>query len=358
MGSLVILFGDFVLHRKCLSHHLPKTRRLTHLELELTTLNSNSASGSLRILRLSRVELAEGSLESLLSGCTALRVLRMDYCRYPPGSSTVRFCGPHLRLECLVIEMCAGVREIEFHAASLVSIEFHNRKPVEFIFHHIPRLQTLHVDLSMYSNVMRYVSGTLPFILPSGGQLRSLTVGSAYDVDMFQVPRDVPADAFNKLRRLRLRLGYAAYTYMIFGMIPFLNICPVLHEFRLDTEFVYDDGPKMKMFSSGTLIHTELKKVEINGFCGTRNEIELSSCILENTKSLEQMQINRCPRWDMRGSQWWMHKPEWSQQTREKILKLVHGQKNSKSARVIIRHVPAYDDTWSTRYTDYDNFVL
>ncbi|CAA0809893.1 Unknown protein [Striga hermonthica] len=314
------------------THHLPETRCLTHLELENTTLNPNSASGSLRILRLSRVELAEGSLECLLSGCMALRALRMDYCRYPPGSSTLRFCGPHLRLECLVIEMCAGVREIKFHAASLVSIEFHNREPVRFVFHHVPRLQNLHIH-------MHCVLERLPFVLLPG-QLRSLTVGSAYDIDMIQVvPLDAPANTFSNLRRLMLKLGCTAYKDMIFGMISFLNICPVLHEFRLDTEFVDDDGLKMKMPSSDTLIHTELKKVEINGFCGTINEIEFASFILENATSLEQMQINRCPRWDIGGNQkcpkwdiarnqWWIHKPEWSEETRQKILKLVQGAKN------------------------------
>ncbi|GER37816.1 FBD-associated F-box protein [Striga asiatica] len=238
---------------------------------------------------------------------------RVPPVRCAPSYSTLRFCGAHIRLECLVIEMCAGVKEMRFHAASLVSIEFHNRKPVVFVFHHVPRLQTLHVITC--------------------------------DIDMIRVHLDDPTNTFSNLRRLRLRLDRTAYKYMIVRMIPFLKMCPVLHEFRLDTEIVYNDGPMMKMLSSDTLIHTELKKVEINGFCGTKNKIEFASCILENATSLEQMQISRCPRCDIGGNQhWWMHKSEWSQETCEKILKLVNGQKVSKSARVIIQHVPSYDD--------------
>ncbi|GFP81390.1 F-box/LRR-repeat protein 13 [Phtheirospermum japonicum] len=332
---------------------LCETPSLSSLELNVSILQPNlkiseSNKYSLQIIRLSNVTLREGALDCILSNCLILHSLRIDYCEF--SCSKLCFRGPNLRLKHLNIEECrGGVEEIEFYASNLITFEFQNRKVVKFIFDHVPHLQSIYLGF-FYRNIIHYVRARLPMLLPPH-QPKSLTLASASDV--YQISRRTRTNTFSNLRQLRLRLWYTAYVNLLLVMIPFLQSCPCLEEFHLDTESVECNGRKLKR-PPVAVIHSELKKVEITGFCGSRNEIEFALHILKSAPRLEQMQISRCPKWHI-GFVRWMEREDktpWSQQTRKKILKQLQSQALSKTARVIIQHVPKYDDTWSRYETD------
>ncbi|CAA0831479.1 Unknown protein [Striga hermonthica] len=306
-------------------------------------------------LRLSKVTLRDGALDVILSGCSGLCSLRLNRCEFP-SSSRLRICGPNLRLEHLNIDECIGVQQIKLCASNLVTFEFRSRKVrVELVFEHVPRLQSMYYD-GFQRDIMYDVRVRLSFVLPPN-QLKSLTLATLYDICRVSTPGWI--NTYSNLRQLRLRISRTAYTSMLLGIIPFLQSCPLLLEFHLDTKIVKGDGPKaMRPQTAET--HSQLKKVEITGFCGSRNEIDFALYILENATCLEQMQISRCPKWHI-GFDRWMErddKPQWSQQTRENICQQLQGRAISKTARIIIRHSPIYDDTWSRRKADYDTYCL
>ncbi|GER27510.1 FBD-associated F-box protein [Striga asiatica] len=306
---------------------------------------------SLRNLRLSKVTLVDGALDLILSACLGLCSLRMDYCKF--SSPTLLIRGPNLRLEHLKIEECIRVKEIELCASNLVTFEFKSsRKIIELTFDHVPRLESMSYD-GFQRDVMYQVCVRLPSVLPPN-QLKSLTLASEYDINRASTFGLI--NTYSNLRQLRLQLSHTAYTNMLLGIIPLLQSCPLLLEFHLDTEFVQDDGPKA-MRPQNAETHSQLKRVEITGFCGYRNEIEFALYILENAECLEQMQISRCPNWHFRfgRSVERKHKPRWSRHTREDIRQQLQGRALSETARVIIQHFPAYNDTWSRHETDYDS---
>ncbi|GER40605.1 FBD-associated F-box protein [Striga asiatica] len=298
---------------------------------------------SLRNMRLSKVTLLDGALDLILSACLGLCSLRMDYCEFRCSKLHIR--GPNLRLEHLNIEECRGVQEIKLCADNLVTFEFQSRSKV---VDHVPRLQSMYYDV-FQQDVMYHVCVRLPSELPTN-QLKSLALVNKYDISkhvIHLVSKLARTNTNSNLRQLRLRFSHTAYTTMLLGIIPLLRTCPRLLEFHLDTESVETDGPKaMRPPTAET--HSHLKKVEITGFCGFINEIEFALYILENATCLEQMQISRCPKWHS-------DKPRWCQQTRENIRQQLQGRALSETARVTIRHFPAYDGTWSKCETDYDS---
>ncbi|GER34579.1 F-box family protein [Striga asiatica] len=340
-------------------YFLPWMPGLRYLEFHSSISTAYSpnlyTNNSLRSLRLSKVTLREGALDIILSSCLGLCYLRMNCCEFP-SSSRLCICGPNLRLEYLNIDKCIGVQQIKLCASNLVTFEFRSRiARVELVFEHVPRLQSMYYD-GFQRDIMYDVRVSLSFVLPPN-QLKSLTLDTAYDI--YQVSTPGRINTYSNLRQLRLRISRTAYTSMLLGIIPFLQSCPLLHEFHLDTEFVKGDGPN-SMRPETAETHSQLKKVEITGFCGSRNEIDFALYILENAICLEQMQISRCPKWHVGFDRWLKceHKPRWSQQTRENICQQLQGRSLSETARVIIRHSPTYDDTWSRRKTDYDTHFL
>ncbi|CAA0815323.1 Unknown protein [Striga hermonthica] len=254
-------------------------------------------------MRLSKVTVLDGALDLILSGCLGLCSLRMDYCEFRDSKLLIR--RPNLRLEHL------NIPTFDWSISTSRSAEGCKRSSF---------VPTISLRLSYRAKVIK--------------------LGRT--------------NTNSNLRQLRLRFSHTAYTTMLVVIIPILRSCPLLLEFHLDTESVESDGPEaMRPETAET--HSQLKKVEITGFCGSRNEIEFALYVLENTSCLEQMQISRCPKWH---SDTGFDKPRWSQQTRESMCRQLQGRALSGTTRVIIRHFPAYDDTWSTRETDYDGHCI
>ncbi|GFQ02441.1 hypothetical protein PHJA_002388000 [Phtheirospermum japonicum] len=144
-------------------------------------------------------------------------------------------------------------------------------------------------------------------------------------------------NAFSNLRQLSLRLYYANRVNLL-SLAPFLQWCPLLQEFHLNTKGVkYVDGGEVTM-PIAVVIHPELKKVEISG---TKSEIEFALYILKSAICLEQMHISKCQKWYKGCGLWGQWKePPWSKETLEMIHGQLQGQAISNNARLTIQHRP------------------
>ncbi|GFP89752.1 hypothetical protein PHJA_001119000 [Phtheirospermum japonicum] len=147
---------------------------------------------------------------------------------------------------------------------------------------------------------------------------------------------------FGNLRQLSLRL-YVAERVNLLSLAPFLESCPLLQDFHLDTEYLdYDDGGEVTS-PDVAVIHSELNKVEITGHGGTKPEMEFALYILKSAICIEQMHIRRCTKW-YHGCKQWMgrDKRPWSNETLEMIHEQLRGQAISTNARLTIQHRPTY----------------
>ncbi|GFP86885.1 fbd-associated F-box protein at5g60610, partial [Phtheirospermum japonicum] len=236
-----------------------------------------------------------GSLDCILSNCLSLHSLCISICNSP---SKLCFRGPNLPLKTLIIEQCEGLEEIEIYASNLVTLEYKSRdnlKMINFIFDHVPRLQTLYLAPEG-RNLMSYVFGRLPKDLP---QLKYLTFDSKGDFDQRLMRMGI--ETFSKLTRLELKI-FVTHRTNLLALGPFLESCPLLQEFHLEAYNLSCEGAKQQ--SSLVVPHLELKKVEISGFVGTENDVEFALYILKSAVNLEQLLISRCPKYSIGNGKW------------------------------------------------------
>ncbi|GFP89756.1 putative F-box/LRR-repeat protein at3g58880 [Phtheirospermum japonicum] len=325
-------------------HFISQMPSLRFLELEGCSLRpmptsvkltqSNNNSSSLQLLRLNGIDVHAGALECILANCLSLHSLSIYGCNLP---SNLSLCGPNLQLKSLWMACCEGVEEIELYASNLATFEINNPEVVNFIFDHVPKLQNMFVSF-LNRNIMSSVCTKLVRDLPHLKSLIFHTKGDIYQVSS----RTMGFNTFGNLRQLSLHL-YLTKRVNLLSLAPFLERCPLLQEFHLDTEFLeYVDGGEVTR--PVAVIHPELKKVEFTGHCGTKIEIYFALYILKSAICLEQMQIRRCSKW-YHGCGRWMGrgKPKWSNETLEMIHGQLRGQAISKKARLTFQHSPIYE---------------
>ncbi|GFP81425.1 gamma-tubulin complex component 4 [Phtheirospermum japonicum] len=259
----------------------------------------------------------------------------------------------------------SGVKEIELYASNLVMFEFSSYEVVNFVFEHVPKLESMFLEFWNESTMSR-VCTKLIKDLP---RLKSLIFDTRGDI--YQVSCETMGfNTFGNLRQLSLCLFYDAdYKKVdLLLLAPFLQRCPLLQEFRLDTGYVECEGREV-MMNPEIIIHSELKKVEITGYGETENEIEFVLYILRSAIRLEQMHISRCTKWYTGWGSWagrdessrcpskwyegwgkWLgrDKTSWSKKTRETIDEQLGGQAVSKTVQVTIEHSPSYENNWET----------
>ncbi|GFP96147.1 hypothetical protein PHJA_001758800 [Phtheirospermum japonicum] len=292
------------------------------LKPNLTTKYSNL----LQTLSLTCVKAFPGGLECVLSNCSMLQSLSAVYCVFP---SKIRFCGPNLPLKSLMMGSCQGIEEIEFYASNLVTFDFHHSQVVNFIFDHFPHLQSIYLEIKN-NNIMPYVFGKLATDLP---RLESLSFASRAD-PIYQVNTGI--GTFRELRRLEMHL-FGPPKINLLAVIPILESCPHLLEFHLDTANLQCNEEQV---TDHNVFHSELRKVEIWGFKGTDNQIELALYLLRNALVLEQMRVCCCSKLYSVLSRAWHNLPAdpWSPETREDIRNKLQGQALSENAQLIIQH--------------------
>ncbi|EYU22801.1 hypothetical protein MIMGU_mgv1a027039mg [Erythranthe guttata] len=311
-------------------HFFSKMPFLKKLELSKCSLQSSLRSqcnNSLQNLVLTDVRVSTGAIECVLSNCLKLHSLMMTRCVCP---SKLSFCGSHLELKSLYIMKCEGVKEIEFYASNLVLFEFTNRVHVDFIFNHVPQLQSTYIS-ALEKNILPYVCGKLAVDLPD---LKSLNISTK--CDNFQESR---INMFGNLRRLYINVYSLPKSHLLW-LTSFLHSCPLLQEFHL-TMNICVHGPLVEKEKQAVVFHSELKKMEIGGFRGTEYEMEFALYILKSATSLEIMNINRCPK-VYKGPDNWCWEPvhSWSENTHARIQTELQGQAVSKTAQLTIQYKP------------------
>ncbi|KAL6515695.1 hypothetical protein OROHE_018729 [Orobanche hederae] len=112
------------------------------------------------------------------------------------------------------------------------------------------------------------------------------------------------------------------------------------------TEYVECGG--RKAMAPEVIIHRKLKKVDITGHDGTKNEIDFALYILKSAIRLEQMQISRRSKRYGGGGRWVGDdgKPSWSKEAHKMIQEKLRNQALSTTARVIVQHSPVYENNW------------
>ncbi|GFP89843.1 protein tolb [Phtheirospermum japonicum] len=331
--------GDFSFSCHLLSH-MPT---LTYLDLSSCFLYKNASSvltqssSLLQVIKFCGVNVLDSALECVLSNCLRLESLLMYDCSFPEN---VFVRGPNLQLKSLCIEGCKGINEIEFYATNLLTFEFQSLEMANFVFEHVPCLQSVFLDF-VNGNTMSRVYENISRGLPN---VKSLIFGTK---GLYQGIGNLEFAWFKDLRQLSLHF-YDTTTINLNLVVSLIFTCPVLQEFHLDTENVkYVNGREVHRLAFA-VIHTGLKKVEITGHAGTKSEIEFARYILGLSSNLEQMQISRWPKWyEGRGKWVGRNKRPWSKLTLETIHKQLQGKAISKKARLIIQHRPIYEHTWT-----------
>ncbi|KAL3641292.1 hypothetical protein CASFOL_016260 [Castilleja foliolosa] len=314
-------------------HLISQIPSLTYLSLRCCSLRRAfdhvlTQSNSLQDLRLISVTVRTGALECILANCLSLHSLSMDLCEVP---SKLIFRGPNLKLKSLCVRSCAGVAVIEVCASNLATFEFENTEMVTLRFGNVPKLESVFIDFEN-KVTMLYLCIKLVSVLP---RMKSLIIGTK---GIYQVisSQSMGINKCNNLTQLSMHL-HSTKRVNLLSLAPFLESCPLLQEFHLDTEFVeYIDGQDV---TRPPAAFQELKKVEITGHSGTKHEIEFALYILKSAINLEQMQISKCSkRYSGHGSWYSGDEPPWSNRTSKMIHRQLQRQAISQNARLNIQH--------------------
>ncbi|KAL3641295.1 hypothetical protein CASFOL_016263 [Castilleja foliolosa] len=320
---------------------ISKIPSLTYLSLEYCTLlrafdHVLTQSNSLQVLRLVGVTVRTGALECILANCLSLHSLSMDICEI--GSKLI-IRGPNLKLKSLCVRGCIDLEEIELYASNLATFEFESLDMVNIRFEHVPELESMFLDCENVTT-MSNVCKNLVRVLPHMKSLIFGTKGDIYQVIISEVicSRSMGINTFSNLTQLSMHLESTKGVNLL-SLVLFLESCPLLQEFHLNTELVeYNDW---KHTTRLTAVIQELKKVEITGYSGTKPEIEFALYILKSAIDLEQMQIIRCSKqYNGRGSWSGGDEPPWNKRTSKMIHRQLQNQAISQNARLIIQHSP------------------
>ncbi|KAL9173367.1 hypothetical protein ABFS82_03G109000 [Erythranthe guttata] len=311
-------------------HLFSEMPSLKYLRLSKCSLQPSSRIqyNSLQTLVLMFVEVSRGAIECILSNCLKLQSLSINCCKCPHKLS-VR--GPHLELKRLYIDGCQGVGEIELYASNLILFQFDARKMVNLRFDHVPQLQSM--ILYVVENIVPYVFGRLPIDVPHLKSMHFVTAGDSLQVSNGHTG----IDTLSNLRRLDVNMNLSKMNLL--SLVLILRRCPLLQEFGLNTNGM---GNEPEVEEQPIVFHSELKKMEIGGFNGTKNEMEFALYILKSAINLVEMHISRCCKVYLKsreGPGTWIsiQRIPWSKNKYKTIHERLQGQAVSKTAQVIIQ---------------------
>ncbi|KAB2006246.1 hypothetical protein ERO13_D11G305503v2 [Gossypium hirsutum] len=91
------------------------------LSIRTPLLNVDNRFEGLKELFLKSVELTNQQFETILSSCTSLECLRL---LDSPGLENIKHTVPHMKLNCLEIYHCSGLKNIGIFAPNLVSFKY------------------------------------------------------------------------------------------------------------------------------------------------------------------------------------------------------------------------------------------
>ncbi|KAL3518182.1 hypothetical protein ACH5RR_020771 [Cinchona calisaya] len=302
---------------------------LKHLQLASCTLQRSFKGQfkSLQFLYLDAVPLDKGEFTSILSSCMNLQGITVAHCKLPQKLSISGHC---LQLRSVLIQSCSGVLEIEIRHGNLSAFCCYTDKMMRYSLPFAPKLDLLCINFNA-----RY---TLPYfffeVAKGCAGLKKLLIQTKTD----ELKCTVFASMLSNLRVLYLLtvLNTKADPLNV-GRI--LALCPLLEHFRLLARGRVGNEPRAAKSSAvaATEHHAHLKLIELEGFRGTRNDIELASYMLRSAPALERLSLFTSYTCFLPDFSWTEHKDYvMDNEQRQLIYKELEGQAISSKAKVVI----------------------
>ncbi|KAM3268630.1 hypothetical protein P3S67_031571 [Capsicum chacoense] len=238
---------------------------------------------SLTTLALRAVVLKCRHLECILSSCSNLDKLTIEYSKLP---YKLRLAGT---VKQVVIWRCDGGKEIDLHAEYLHTLECMVWNNVRFFFSFVPMLENVTV-CPWWSNSYIFSRGARDL----DDQVKSLTLGVFAD-EVNYSPVEIPTEieTFRSLRTLSLTL---ISNYEILHLVEpseLLGACPLLQNFNLVVVIKksrrINDVRGRRRPRISPWYHDRLKQVTFGGFYGTESEMRLVLYVLTTATVLEKM---------------------------------------------------------------------
>ncbi|WVZ73587.1 hypothetical protein U9M48_021875 [Paspalum notatum var. saurae] len=240
-------------------------------------------------LELVDVNMTNEELETMLSNCNVLEFLGISRCLM---LTSLRTRSPLNHLNHLHVSDCPLLQQLEL-SFGLITLEYEG--PL------IPlasqsTLRNVSIKSSDICSALAYIFTKLPSTLPC---LEMLTIGC----EEFERANilDMPLK-FTYLRHLRLELNFASLetrTTDVLDLACLLEAAPYMES--LEIHMWMDCNLERYRKCHGDLRrlpscpHPHLKVVNMTGFYGQKDQVELALHILENSSALEKMMINPKP---------------------------------------------------------------
>ncbi|RVW99672.1 F-box protein [Vitis vinifera] len=259
-----------------------------------------SAFSVLKDLSLGWVEVRSSSLKALLMNCPLLEGLCLKNC-WNLGDPDIS--GPNLRLRRLIIDKCSIDNHIILMAQKLQYFKYSGLVK-SFLLEDQPDVEEAELDFGLESEFDNsgYCGDTLQDILRNIYS-NTLTVCSYM---LQELPSgEEPLRLYPYLDDMRhLILKTSMHSYELYGISFLLKSCPGLDMLTIDlgpARIFADYEPPFQIQSHVfwaqhipfiDCVRETLKVVEVNGFKGEPNEIELLQNVLRYGCVLERMRIN------------------------------------------------------------------
>ncbi|KAL7168649.1 hypothetical protein ACSBR2_038982 [Camellia fascicularis] len=262
---------------------------------------------SLKSLDLEHVPLNQSCADSILSSCLNLEWLRLKNSILP---ETLCINGPSLHLKILIVHECYGVEKFEISSIGLTTFEYIG-KVKNFSFLDVPRLEKVHIRFMVaYERGTQYMFNGIANDLP---RLQTLSLVLTTD-EVLPIPARITR--FNSLKQLELFVMVSS-DFNLLSLTSLLNASPLLQKLHLSLHTGRSRGRRIELQYSKH-VHCELKEVEVHGFLGRSNEMELAIYLLKNAVSLERMILSTQKRLYHGGGKWTSSRCPWFEWQRKK----------------------------------------
>ncbi|XP_042499420.1 F-box/FBD/LRR-repeat protein At5g56420-like [Macadamia integrifolia] len=292
-----------------------KKSSLNHLHLSFCTLNilrpypSFEGFESLTTLSLKHVFLTEEDVGDLLCHCSLLECLKLAECM---NLVILRIFSPSLKY--VGVNDLSDLVEIKLCATSLVTFEFTGHM-VNFCFVNVPLLINvmLHIVGFHNSDEAPIALTTLPAHLP---QLENLVI---YNTKLY-FETVFPSESlpiYTNLTRL-VMVSKVPEMDFFFWIITFMKVAPYLKTLQLHLCHLKDESETREIIRLSNIPHRYLKFLEVNGFSGYQEQIDMINYILKNAIALESVLIDPRPKFYLGDGKWKTHNNQCFLPTRER----------------------------------------
>ncbi|PPD70601.1 hypothetical protein GOBAR_DD32525 [Gossypium barbadense] len=288
------------------------------LSIRTPLLNVDNRFEGLKELFLKSVELTNQQFETILSSCTSLECLRL---LDSPGLENIKHTVPHMKLNCLEIYHCSGLKNIGIFAPNLVSFKYLG-----------PRIYILVKDAKQLINVCMCPSwryGEYPITNSLALPYRQskdfgFDLFAAYFPQLEYLMMDVRsykggrspdghrrlagAGAGHRTRWLEKMVGTVEQVGVsdAWGVVAkaeghggrhggmeswscFVKASPFLHRLELHFELPSDKNQALRRISISP--HRYLKEVSVSGFFGNKIAVDFIIAVFDFAIELEKIEI-------------------------------------------------------------------